>query len=88
MMVSQAMDLHSICSVDDLLVQRANEETQAPLVAYPRSVDGLTDFTLFTAKDLDSFTDAAAKRLLDHGMRIIVSCSGRLCSVTGNRILI
>ncbi|RFU36300.1 hypothetical protein B7463_g91, partial [Scytalidium lignicola] len=82
-MLSPTTDPRSIWSVDDLLVQRANEEVQSPLVAFPRSGDGLTDFLFLTAKDLDNFTDNAAKRLLSHGMRIIPSDDSETIALLG-----
>ncbi len=62
-----------MCNVDDLLKERANETIQTPLVAYPRSEHGLTDFWLLTAKDLNDFTDRASMRLVSQGLRMIVS---------------
>ena len=51
--------------VDDLLRERAGEEQQRPLLAYPRTHNGLTDYDIFTGRQLDNFTNAAVQALLE-----------------------
>ncbi len=53
-MLAEVMDTNSLCCVDDLLVKRAAEEHQNPLVAYPRSDNGLTDFC-FSPRSISTF---------------------------------
>ena len=55
--------------VDDLLRAMALEKDQVPLIAYPGSERGLTDFEHFTALDLDRLTNAGVKYLISRGLR-------------------
>lgn len=54
--------------VDDLIRQRAKEEDGVPLLAYPASERGVTDYEHFTAKSIDNFITNAADRLTDQGL--------------------
>ncbi|KIY03266.1 uncharacterized protein Z520_01733 [Fonsecaea multimorphosa CBS 102226] len=58
-------------SVDELLIERANENNNEPIIAYPKSGDTLTDFQYLTAKEVTSLTDVAAQKLLCQGLRQI-----------------
>lgn len=48
------------CTFDQLIRQRAVDEDQTPLFAYPKSRRGVTDFEYVTGKDLDRLVDTAA----------------------------
>jgi hypothetical protein len=63
----------SICTIDDLLRNRATTIPTVPIVAYPRTKKGLTDYVHYTAKDLDRFAEEAAKRYLEAGISSNVS---------------
>ena len=58
--------------VDDILRQRAQEEPQTPFIAFPKSLTGLDDFELFTARDVDRFVNNAVRKLLDHDLNTAV----------------
>ena len=60
--------------VDDLLRAMALEPCQFPLIAYPKSERGLTDFEHFTALDLDRLTDLGVKSLMSRGLRAVTVC--------------
>lgn len=53
--------------VDDLIRQRARENNEVPLVAYPKSEQGLTDYQTFTAKSIDHYITKAAEKLRENG---------------------
>ncbi len=59
--------------VDDLIRQLSKEEDEVPLVAYPASERGVTDYEHFTAKSIDNFITNAAARLMDQGLDSISS---------------
>ncbi|KAI4149890.1 MAG: hypothetical protein L6R39_002393 [Caloplaca ligustica] len=55
--------------IDDLFKARANDRIQKPLLAFPRSERGVSDFELFSGQDLDRFVEHAAKYYLQAGLR-------------------
>ena len=61
------------CKVDDALRHRAQAKEQIPLVAYPKSRQGLTDFELFSAQDVDRLTSNAVRELLRSRLKTAVS---------------
>lgn len=63
---------------DDLIRQRAIDEDQSALVAYPKTKLGITDYELFTGRDLNRFVDGAAKSLIAAGIEPVVSFSTRI----------
>jgi hypothetical protein len=62
-----------IYTFDDVIRQRAVDEDQSPLIAYPKSRFGITDFEVFSGRVLDRLVDGAAKALLSLGIRPLVS---------------
>ena len=54
---------------DDLLKARAEDKNQIPLLCFPRSERGVTDYDEFTGQDLDRMVDHAAKHYLQSGLR-------------------
>ncbi|KAE9366838.1 putative NRPS-like enzyme [Stipitochalara longipes BDJ] len=59
----------TIYTFDQVIRERASDEDQSPLIAYPKSKLGITDYELFTGKQLDRLLDGAAKALLKAGIR-------------------
>lgn len=57
--------------IDDLFKARANDRIQKPLLAFPRSERGVSDFELFSGQDLDRFVEHAAKYYLQAGLRTV-----------------
>jgi hypothetical protein len=58
---------------DQLIRQRAKDEDQTPLFAFPKSRLGVTDYELITGKKLNQVVDGAAKALIQIGFSPIVS---------------
>jgi acyl-CoA synthetase (AMP-forming)/AMP-acid ligase II len=58
--------------LDDLIRERAVDEDQTPLLSYPKSKLGITDYEFFTGKDLNRLVDGAAKALIKRGIKPVV----------------
>lgn len=58
-----------INSITDFIVYQAQSIPDTPLIAYPNSRHGASDFVDYTAKELDSFADETAKELTRQGLR-------------------
>lgn len=57
-----------INSITDFIVYQAQIIPDTPLIAYPSSRHGASDFVDYTAKELDCFADKAAKELTRQGL--------------------
>ncbi len=55
--------------LDDLIRARALDDEQVPLLSYPKSERGLTDYEHFCGKDLNNFIDCAAKYYISMGLK-------------------
>ncbi|KAL3421602.1 male sterility protein [Phlyctema vagabunda] len=53
--------LEPLRTIDDLLISRCNVTPDIPLVAYPSTTRGTSDYVHYTAKELDRFTHEAAE---------------------------
>jgi hypothetical protein len=62
----------TIYTFDDVIRERAVDEDQNPLIAYPKSSLGITDYEFFDGRQLDRLVDGAAKYLLTCGVRALV----------------
>jgi hypothetical protein len=62
-------------TIDDLLRARAAEPEEYPIVAYPASTTGVTDYVEYAARDLDRFTNAGIARYRSLGLEPPVSAS-------------
>lgn len=58
-----------INTISDLLSYQAEHIPDAPIIAYPGSDYGSSDFVDYTAKQLDQFADHAAHELARAGLR-------------------
>ncbi|KAL4800546.1 hypothetical protein BDV19DRAFT_398068 [Aspergillus venezuelensis] len=58
----------SLSTVNDILLQRISHPSDAPLVGYPRSTYGISDYTFYTAKDIDRFANGSVHALKDSGL--------------------
>ncbi|KAL8341782.1 hypothetical protein RB601_005363 [Gaeumannomyces tritici] len=58
---------HLSC-VDDLIRERASTISDAPLITYPNSAVRCAEWVEYTARDLDTFVDEAAKELTRQGL--------------------
>ncbi|KAL8774731.1 MAG: hypothetical protein Q9209_000670 [Squamulea sp. 1 TL-2023] len=56
--------------LDDLFRARARDMVQKPLVAFPKSEQGVSDFEYFTGHDLDRFVEHAAKHYIKLGLQV------------------
>lgn len=74
-------DLGEFIVIDDLFKARANDKFQKPLIAFPRSERGTSDFELFTGRDLDRFVEHAARYYIQSGVKV-VSDTPASCSLT------
>jgi hypothetical protein len=50
-------------TIDDILLQRISYPPDAPLVGYPQTRYGISDYAFYTAKELDKFANGAARAL-------------------------
>lgn len=64
----------TIYTFDQVIRERGSDEDQSPLIAYPNFKLGVTDYELFTGRQLDRLVDGAAKALLRAGVRPLVRC--------------
>jgi hypothetical protein len=55
--------------LDELIRQRAVDEGQTPLLAYPKSKLGITEYEFFTGRELNKLVDGAAKALIKRGIK-------------------
>ncbi|KUJ18954.1 putative NRPS-like enzyme [Mollisia scopiformis] len=56
-------------SFDDVIRERAEDLEQVPLIAYPKTTDGVDDYEFFTGKELNRLVDGAAKALIGMGVQ-------------------
>lgn len=76
-----ADDGRPIWTFDQLLKQRAVDEDQTPLLAYPQSRHGVTDYESIRGRDLDRFVDGAAVVLDRQGLHPVLDISsGEECT--------
>lgn len=64
-----------INSITDFIRYQARNIPDTPLIAYPSSEHGASDFVDYTAKELDAFADEAAKWLVAQGLKPTVGLS-------------
>lgn len=64
---------------DEVLLQRAVDEDQSPLIAYPRTKHGVDDYELFTGSQLNQLVDGAVNALLGKGVEAVVRTTYSLC---------
>ena len=69
-----------IHTFDQLILQRANDETKIPLFAYPKSRLCVSDYEFITGKKLNHFVDGAAKALIQSGLPPVVSNLEEFCN--------
>ncbi|KAF3916714.1 hypothetical protein ABW20_dc0106499 [Dactylellina cionopaga] len=60
-------DTNKIWTFDQLLRQRAIDEDQTPILAFPKTRQGIADYELITSACLNRFVDGAAKCLIRKG---------------------
>ncbi|KAL8947135.1 MAG: hypothetical protein Q9222_006551 [Ikaeria aurantiellina] len=78
-------DLEEIVLIDDIFKARAKDEDQKPLMAFPKSERGASDFEFFDGRDLDRFIEHAAQNYLSadiQAVRGILSHALRSSSLT------
>jgi hypothetical protein len=57
---------------DEVLLQRAVDADQTPLIAYPATKHGVGDYELFTGAQLNRLVDGAVRSLLGEGVEAVV----------------
>jgi hypothetical protein len=55
-------------TINDILLDRVRSSPNQPLVGYPRSSHGLSDYVYYTATDLGRFTSGAVEALETAGL--------------------
>ncbi|KAL8799308.1 MAG: hypothetical protein Q9182_005983 [Xanthomendoza sp. 2 TL-2023] len=55
--------------LDDIFRSRAKDKVQQPLLAFPQSERGVSDFVSFTGRDLDRFIENTARYYLNVGLK-------------------
>lgn len=73
---SSMMTPDKIRSITDFMLYQAQTIPDTPLIAYPSTELGAADFVDYTASQLDSFADEAAKWLSVQGLKPSVSLQG------------
>lgn len=58
--ISSAVQVTAISTVDDVLLSRLRTSPEAPLISYPATPRGKTDYVDYSANDLNRFVDEAA----------------------------
>lgn len=61
-----------IWTLDQLLRQRASDEDQTPLLAFPKTKQGITDYEPVNGATLNRFIDGASKCLIKKGLPVVV----------------
>jgi hypothetical protein len=64
----QLTSADNLNSINELVIRRAEEIPNTTLIAYPSAEDGNGGWVEYTARDLDSFVDVAAKELTRRGL--------------------
>lgn len=65
-------DNSGIRTLDQLVRRRGEENVQTPIIAYPKSERGLTDYEHFSGRDINRFVDGAVKALIKKGVEPVV----------------
>lgn len=73
------LDSNKPRTLDQLLRQRAIDEDQTALFAFPRLRDGITDFEGISGAVLNRFVDGAAKCLIAEGFPPVVCVVLKFC---------
>ncbi|KAL9625656.1 MAG: hypothetical protein Q9160_000370 [Pyrenula sp. 1 TL-2023] len=72
-------DNAGIQTLDELIRRRSEESIQIPLLAYPESKQGLTDYEFFSGKDINRLIDGAVKRLIKEGFTPVGAATAHEC---------
>lgn len=64
---------NKLYTFDDVIRERAEDPEQVPLIAYPKTRDGVSDYEFFTGRELNRLVDGAAKALIGMGVEPVVS---------------
>jgi hypothetical protein len=62
----------TIYTFDDVILERADDVEQVPLIAYPKSRLGITDYELISGKLLNTLIDGAVKAYIRAGVQPVV----------------
>ncbi|KAE9973609.1 hypothetical protein BLS_003501 [Venturia inaequalis] len=66
--ISSAVQVPAISTVNDVLLSRLRTSPEAPLISYPATPRGKTDYVDYSANDLNCFVDEAAHRYATSGL--------------------
>lgn len=73
----------TLWTLDQLLRQRAIDDDQTPLLAFPKKLTSATDFEHITGAALNRFVDGAAKSFMLKGIPATASIYPNDCSWIG-----
>ena len=62
----------SLLTFDELLLERAADADQCPLIAYSKTKHGVEDYELFNGTQLNRLVDGAVKALIKEGVDPVV----------------
>lgn len=65
----------TVHTFDELIRERALDEDQTPLIAFPKTKLGIDDYEVFSGRELNRLVDGAAKALIKAGIEPVVSLS-------------
>jgi hypothetical protein len=72
---------------EEVLLQRAVDDDQSPLIAYPRTQHGVDDYELFTGAQLNRLVDGAVRALLGEGVEAVLRMDHLIGWLINERIL-
>ena len=63
-----------LLTFDELLLKRAADVDQCPLIAYPKTQHGVDDYELINGSQLNRWVDGAVAALMKEGVEPVVGC--------------
>jgi hypothetical protein len=66
-------EVECLYTYDQMLRQRGADEDQTPLIAYPKSEFGVSDYEFVNGKTLNRFVDDGVNALMKAGLEAVVS---------------
>lgn len=66
--MTNAVQVPTIDTVEDVLLSRLDTSPTAPLISYPATPRGKTDYVDYSANDLNRFVDEAVRKYASSGL--------------------
>lgn len=61
----------TLYTINDVLLKLVRQSPEEPLVGYPKSSHGVSDYVYYSARDIDRFTNGAVSVLNDAGLAAV-----------------